>query len=135
VLFEVTDPVLNDSGAAVHEKDSAEVFVDENNQKTALYQGDDGQYRVNFKNAQSFGSNGPDKRFQSATALTKDGYIVEMAIPFRTIKGTADAIIGFDLQVNDADASGKRIGISKWNDDTDESWRNTLNFGTLRLMK
>jgi endo-1,4-beta-xylanase len=66
-----------------------EAFIDENNEKTAIYQGDDGQYRVNFNNERSFGSQGEDKR----------------------------------------------VGISKWNDDTDESWRNKLNFGTLTLVR
>jgi len=135
VLIEVTDPVLNDANSAVHEKDSVEVFVDENNGKTINYKGDDAQYRINFKNERSYGSNGEDKRAQSAVALTKDGYIVELALPFRTTKGQADAIIGFDLQVNDADASGRRVGMAKWNDDTNESWRNTVNWGTLKLLK
>ncbi len=135
VLMEVTDPVLNDANSAVHEKDSVEVFVDEDNAKTETYKGDDAQYRVNYKNAKSFGSNGEDKRMQSAVSLTAGGYIVEMAIPFRTIKGEANKVIGFDLQVNDADASGKRVGMAKWNDDTNESWRNTVNWGTLKLVK
>ncbi len=121
VLMEVVDPVLNDAASAVHEKDSIEVFVDENNEKTTIYQGDDAQYRVSFRNEQSFGSNGEDKRVSSAAVVTTGGYTVEMAIPFRTIKGTANTVIGFDLQVNDADASGRRVGISKWNDDTNES--------------
>jgi endo-1,4-beta-xylanase len=135
VLMEVTDPVLNDANSAAHEKDSVEVFVDEDNAKTETYKGDDAQYRVNYKNAKSFGSNGEDKRMQSAVSLIAGGYIVEMAIPFRATKGEANKIIGFDLQVNDADASGKRVGMAKWNDDTNESWRNTVNWGTLKLVK
>jgi endo-1,4-beta-xylanase len=135
VLMEVTDPVLNDANGAVHEKDSVEAFMDENAERTEFYQGDDAQYRVNFKNEKSFGSQGEDKRFVSAATVTKDGYLVEMAIPFRTIKGEAGKTFDFDLQINDADDSGKRVGISKWSDGTNESWRNTLNFGILKLVK
>jgi len=135
VLMEVADPLLNDANSAVHEKDSVEVFVDEDNAKTETYKGDDAQYRVNFRNQKSFGSNGEDKKMQSAVVLTDGGYLVEMAIPFRTSKGEAGKIIGFDLQVNDADGSGKRVGMAKWNDDTNESWRNTVNWGTLKLAK
>lgn len=135
VLMEVSDPLLNGASADAYQKDSVEVFMDENRERTTTYQGDDGQYRVNYLNARSFGSNGEEKRMLSAAAVVPGGYLVEMAIPFRTIKGEAGAMIGFDAQVNDADVSGKRVGISKWNDDTDESWRNTLNFGTLKLVK
>jgi endo-1,4-beta-xylanase len=135
VLMEVSDPLLNEASADAYQKDSVEVFMDENRERTTTYQGDDGQYRVNYLNARSFGSNGEEKRLLSASAVVPGGYIVEMAIPFRTIKGEAGTMIGFDAQVNDADASGKRVGISKWNDDTDESWRNTLNYGTLKLVK
>lgn len=135
VLMEVTDPLLNDASSAVHEKDSVEVFLDENGERTETYQGDDAQYRVNFKNEQSFGAQGEDKRFVSAAVVTKDGYLVEMAVPFRTMAGGKDKTLDFDLQINDADDSGKRVGISKWNDDTNESWRNTLNFGMLKLVK
>jgi endo-1,4-beta-xylanase len=135
VLMEVADPDLNDASSAVHEKDSVEAFVDENNGKTVNYKGDDAQYRVNFKNEKSFGANGEDKRMQSAAVVTKDGYLVEMALPFRTIKGQAGAILGFDLQVNDADDKGVRTAMAKFNDETNESWRNTVNWGTLKLVK
>lgn len=135
VLFEVADPLLNDASTQVHEQDSIEIFMDENKEKTATYQGDDGQYRINYKNKASFGSNGASKDMTSAVTITQNGYLVEAAIPFRTIKGAVGTVIGFDAQVNDADASGKRIGVSKWNDDTDESWRNTLNFGELKFVK
>jgi endo-1,4-beta-xylanase len=135
VLMEVSDPILNAAAADAHQKDSVEVFMDENGEATTTYQGDDGQYRVSYENARSFGSNGEEKRMLSSAILVPGGYLVEMAIPFRTIKGEAGLVIGFDAQVNDADGSGKRVGISKWNDDTDESWRNTLNFGKLELAK
>jgi endo-1,4-beta-xylanase len=135
VLMDVTDLLLNAASAAVHEKDSVEAFVDEDGAKTAAYKGDDAQYRVNYLNQMSFGSNGADARAASAVALTPGGYLVEMALPFRTMKGKAGAIIGFDLQVNDADASGTRVGISKWNDETNDSWQSTLNWGSLKLAK
>jgi endo-1,4-beta-xylanase len=135
VLMDVTDPVLNAASSAVHEKDSVEAFVDEDGAKTVSYKADDAQYRVNYLNQMSFGSNGADPRAKSAVALTAGGYLVEMALPFRTMKGKAGAVIGFDLQVNDADASGARVGISKWNDDTNDSWQSTLNWGTLKLAK
>jgi endo-1,4-beta-xylanase len=135
VLMEVKDAVLNKAAANVYEHDSVEVFLDENNEKTQNYQGEDAQYRVNFENLKSYGSNGEDKRFASAAKVVDGGYVVEMAVPLKSFKGKEGVIVGFDLQINEADATGKRTGIIKWNDLTNEGWRNTLNYGELKLVK
>lgn len=134
-IIEVTDPVLDNKSKNDYEKDSVEFYLDENNAKTTTYQADDAQYRVTFENVKSFGSNGEDGKFASAVKLVKGGYVVEMAIPFRTIKPAKDLIVGFEAQINDGDGTGIRQGISKWNDPTDNSYRNTLNWGTLKLVK
>lgn len=134
-IIEVTDPVLDNKSKNDYEKDSVEFYLDENNAKTTTYQADDAQYRVTFENVQSFGSNGEDKRFASAVKLVKGGYVVELAIPFRTIKPAKDLVVGFDAQINDGDGAGIRQGITKWNDATDNSYRNALNWGTLKLVK
>ncbi len=133
VLAEVSDAVLNKANTAPHEQDSVEFFIDENNGKTAHYEADDGQYRVNFANEQTFGSNGPDSRFQSAARVTDGGYIVEAAIPFKTIKGRAGLVIGFDVQVNEADKSGSRKGVITWNDPIGNDYIDTTYFGSLIL--
>ncbi len=130
VLCEVTDPVLDKGSVNAYEQDSMEIFIDENNAKSDAYQADDGQFRVSFENAQSFGSNGADKRFSSAARRTDKGYVVEAAIPLRTLKGAEGLVIGFDAQVNDAEG-GKRKNIAKWNDPTNDSYRNTSRFGCL----
>jgi endo-1,4-beta-xylanase len=131
VLYEVTDPLLNKDSVNAYEQDSVEVFIDENNAKSTEYTADDGQYRVGYENAQSFGSNGKDARFASAARRTETGYVVEAAVPLKTVQGAAGLSIGFDAQVNDADASGRRVSIIKWNDPTDNSYRNTSGFGCL----
>ncbi|MGE5548968.1 MAG: endo-1,4-beta-xylanase, partial [Bacteroidota bacterium] len=133
VLFEVSDPLLNKANANVWEQDSVEIFIDENNAKTATYEADDAQYRVNFENLQSFGSNGQDARFKSAAKQVAGGYLVEAAVPFRTIKGTSGLMIGFDVQVNDADAGGRRQGVVTWNDPIGNDYRDTTYFGNLIL--
>ncbi len=135
VLVEVTDPVLDNKAKNDYEKDSVELYLDENNAKSSAYQADDGQFRVTFEGVQSFGSNGADDRFASAVAVVKGGYVVEAAIPFRTIEGANGLVLGFDAQINDGDGTGTRAGVSKWNDPTDNSWQNTLNWGTVKLVK
>jgi endo-1,4-beta-xylanase len=133
VWAEVTDPLLNKDANEPHEQDSMEFFIDENNARTITYEADDAQYRVNFDNLQTFGSNGLDDRFQSAAKITTDGYIVEAAIPFKTIKGDEGVVIGFDIQINDADDSGRRQNVVTWYDPIGNDYRDTSYFGCLLL--
>jgi endo-1,4-beta-xylanase len=81
--------------------------------------------------ANDFSSRGNPAKIKSAAMTTPDGYAVEMMISFRFSKGRAGAKIGFDLQVNDDPGSGRRESFGKWNDPTNESFRNTAGFGTL----
>lgn len=135
VLAIITDPVLNKDNANPWEQDSFEIFIDENNAKTPYYQDDDAQFRVNYLNEQSYGTGASRERFITAVKLIEGGYLVEAAIKWKTIKPSANTIIGFDIQVNDASAQGRRIGILKWCDPTDDSWQNTSKLGNLRLVK
>lgn len=135
VLAIVTDPVLNKDNANPWEQDSFEIFIDENNAKTSSYQDDDAQYRVNYENFQSFGTGASAARFKTAAKIIQGGYIVEVAIQWKTIKPTPGTIIGFDVQVNDANARGQRVGILTWNDPVGNNWRDTSKFGNLKLVK
>lgn len=135
VFIEVSDPVLSDANTEVYMQDSIEVFIDENNSKATSYEKDDGQFRVNFKNKTSFGSTGTVEGFQSAAKIISGGYVVEVIIPFRTITGRENTIIGFDLQINDDQGSGKRDSITKWNDPTNDSWQSTAGLGVLIFKK
>ena len=134
ILFEVQDSVLNADSSQLHEQDSVEIFLDENNGKTPYYEEDDGQYRVSFKNLVSYGSNGSKQGFQSAVSLTGQGYIVEMKIPVSK-KLYGGEVLGFDAQINDSNAKGTRISVAKFNDSTDNSWQSTQYWGNLRLTK
>ncbi|WP_051585735.1 endo-1,4-beta-xylanase [Caldanaerobius polysaccharolyticus] len=134
VLAEVTDSNLNKSSPNPYEQDSVEVFLDQNDHKTSYYENDDGQYRVNYDNEQSFGGSTNSQGFKSATSKTSTGYIVEEAIPFTAITPTDGQILGFDVQVNDADASGRRTSIVTWCDASGNSWQDTSGFGNLMLV-
>lgn len=134
VWAEVSDPVLSDASGNAHEQDSVEVFIDQNNAKSGNYQADDAQYRVNFKNKQSFGGN-PDRGFKSFAKVQGGGYLVEMAIPLSTIDPAEGITIGFDLQVNDCDDKGRRVAIRNWCDNTNNGWQSTSGFGVLNLKK
>lgn len=135
VLAKVTDPVLNDASTSPYSQDSVEFFLDENNGKVKLYEPDDAQDRVSFKNLQSFGSNGSDARFKSAARIVPGGYVVEAAIPLRTVKAATNMIFGFDAQVNDADAAGTRQSIIKWSDPTNNTYKDFTRLGSLVLVQ
>ncbi|MEJ5229466.1 MAG: endo-1,4-beta-xylanase, partial [Pseudothermotoga sp.] len=135
VLAVVSDPVLNKDNTNPWEQDSFEIFIDENNAKTPSYQEDDAQFRVNYLNEQSYGTGASRDRFATVVKLLEGGYLVEAAVKWKTIKPSSNTIIGFDIQVNDANAQGRRVGILKWCDPTDDSWQNTSKLGNLRLVK
>ncbi|WP_163215704.1 endo-1,4-beta-xylanase [Clostridium thermarum] len=134
VLAEVKDDHLNKANVNDYEQDSIEIFLDQNNNKTAYYEADDYQLRVNYDNQQSFGSTGPLEGFRSATKITDKGYIVEAAVPLSAITPKAGTIIGFDLQVNNADDSGSRVSVVTWCDPSGNSWSSTSGLGNLQLV-
>ncbi len=135
VFFDVKDPVLSAKNPNEWEHDSVEVVVDQNNGKTKTYQADDAQYRVNYKNQKSYGTNANSKLFQSATATTDTGYVVEMAIPLHKVPGAAGNLVGIDFQVNEDSGNGRRSAIRCWNDATNTNYMSTLNLGTITLVE
>jgi len=133
VLATVTDSLLNKSSANAYEQDSVETFIDQNNAKTSIYQADDAQYRVNYSNQATF-NGGDQTKFKSATALTATGYIVEEAIPFTALTGAEGTVIGFDTQINNADATGKRVSVATWADASGITYRDTSKMGNVGLV-
>ena len=131
VFVKVKDPLLSKKSANDYEQDSVEIFIDERDNKSPDYKEDDAQYRINFTN--DFSSRGNPAKIVSAVSITPDGYAVEAAIPFRFVRPKPGTKIGFDLQINDDQGKGRRASLSKWNDPTNESYRNTSGFGTLVL--
>ncbi|MBP1915996.1 endo-1,4-beta-xylanase [Lederbergia galactosidilyticus] len=132
VLFQVSDSSLDQSNPEAYEQDSVEVFLDENNAKTSFYEKDDGQYRVNFENETTFNPESIEDGFASATHVSGNGYIVEMKIPFKTVTPENNMQIGFDVQINDAQA-GSRQSIATWNDTTGVGYQDPSVFGILTL--
>ncbi|GLX71530.1 endo-1,4-beta-xylanase [Paenibacillus glycanilyticus] len=135
VLADVKDPLLNKDSVNSYEQDSIEVFLDENNAKTSEYEeAGDAQYRINYNNEYNFNGKTLNSAVQSATSLTDDGYIVETFIPFQTVsRAEAGMLLGYDVQVNDADETGKRINTRTWSGAADNGWRSTTDYGVLKL--
>ena len=133
VYATVNDAVLDKTGAQKHEQDSLEVFIDEDNGKTASYGEDDKQYRINYNNEQSFnGKKCLAENVKSATKTIDGGYVVESAFKWTDIKPANGTKIGLELQINDA-KGGKRIGTLSWYDETGMGWSGSNVYGTVEL--
>ncbi len=145
VFAVVSDSLLSKASANPWEEDSIEVFVDQNNAKTTSYEPDDGQFRVNFDNEQSFnGTAASAATLRSATViipadqtlLMEGAYIVEAAITLTAVMPQPGVFIGFDFQVNDdADGDGDRDSVAIWNDPTGQSYQNTSRLGVLQFIE
>lgn len=133
VYATVKDAVLDKTGAQTHEQDSLEVFIDEDNGKTASYGEDDKQYRINYDNEQSFnGKKCLAENVKSKTKTIDGGYVVEAAFKWTDIKPANGTKIGLEFQINDA-KGGKRTGTLSWYDETGMGWSGSNVYGTVEL--
>ncbi|CAN7317981.1 endo-1,4-beta-xylanase [Paenibacillus sp. LjRoot153] len=132
VLIQVSNAELDKSSSNTYEQDSVEIFLDENNAKTSSYEGDDGQYRINFDNEQSFNPASKATGFESKTNISGTNYTVEVKIPLNTITPSDNRKLGFDVQINDA-KSGARQSVAAWNDTTGTGFQDTSVYGVLNL--
>ncbi|MGB4648828.1 MAG: sugar-binding protein, partial [Acetivibrionales bacterium] len=99
-LVEVKDENLSDASVNVYEKDSVEFFLDEDNRRSGIYEGDDSQFRINFKNERS-ADHGDLTNLYSAAKVVEGGYVVEgrVALLYPPANGK---VMGVEAQVNDA---------------------------------
>ncbi len=129
-LAEVKDTDLSAEAANVYERDSVEFFLDELNNKTVGYDGDDLQYRINYVNQKS-GDHGELTRFYPIAKIVEGGYVVEGRISL-TQKPENDKVMGIEMQINDAKGSS-RIATLNMFDMTGKAFENTSLFGEVIL--
>lgn len=135
VYATVIDPDLNMRNEEVHQRDSIEVFIDENNHKSEAYEEDDKQYRINYKNERSYnGSKCVRDNIESAAKKTDNGYVVEAMFKWTDIRPSVGTEIGLELQVNDANSTAVRIGTLSWFDATGTGWQTPSVFGNALLV-
>ncbi|MBN2435136.1 MAG: endo-1,4-beta-xylanase [Spirochaetes bacterium] len=132
-LAEVEDSDLFLNAPEKYMNDSFEVFIDENNGKTPVYEQDDFQFRVDYENLLTIGGYSDSSMIKSAAKKAGKGYIVEARFKLQTVKAAPGLVMGLDFQVNQNDGSGQRTAIAKWNDLTNESWRSTAGWGLVEL--
>ncbi len=143
-LFEVTDPVADNTNSDPWNQDSVELFLDLGNRKSGSYGPNDTQIRITADGSLSFGT-GDAARQQArvtahATAKTATGYIVEAAIALvGESGGQSDVPLGglgtfhgIDFQVNDG-RDGSRFSVHTWAEPTGTGYQNTARWGVARL--
>lgn len=142
ILAVVKDPVISYSNQSfAYFRDSTEVVIDERNIKEGRnieFNDTCGQWRVGAKENDLSGygpgfSAGYD-RFQGASFVASNGYVVEMAVPFTELKPMVGDKIGFEIQINDDNGAGSRTGIICWNSASGNSWQYTDVLGTVVLV-
>ncbi len=132
-LVVVSDSSLDDTNANAWEQDSVEIFIDENNHKSSAYEADDKQYRINYKNVQSFnGSKCNAGNVISCAKVSGKGYVIEAAFKWTDIKPVSGTQIGIEFQINDS-KNGARLGTLSWFDHTGQGYASPAVFGTAEL--
>lgn len=130
ILAEVKDANLSVQSGTPYMQDSAEIFLDENNDKTKEYGADDLHFRVNYENALSV-DNGDSSLYYTAARKTKDGYAIEARIALKS-KPENGKVLGIELQINDA-VGTERAGTLNVFDATGSAWNDPTKFGEVLL--
>ncbi len=130
VLAEVKDDQLSVENEGFWAQDALEIYMDENNDKEPEYGVDDVRISINYENA-SYAASGKADRFYTAASRSKDGYIIEARIAFRS-QPENGKLMGIELQLNDGVGTER---VAKFNvfDDTDSAWRDPSRFGEVLL--
>ena len=146
ILAEVKDSAVftkATEGAGSEDKDSIEFQIDEANNKSGTNNVQAGNkaagcFRVGTNDSEisGFGDmfDAVKAKIQGKSVVTDTGYIVEMAIPWSTIKPAAGTKIGMEAQINDNLDGKKRGGLVTWNSAECLGWRDTAMMGTVVLV-
>ena len=129
-LAEVRDANISDASGNVYEKDSVEFFLDEDNKRCGIYEGDDSQFRINFKNERS-ADHGDLTNLYSAAKVVEGGYVIEGRIALSQAPANGK-VMGMEGQINDATGSA-RIATMNIFDTTGTAFQDTTKFGQLLL--
>jgi len=139
-FINVTDDDLSADGGNWYANDGVEVFIDGNNSKGGGYDGEnDFQYGFVWNNTSVQEGSNPDgatNGVEFKMVESENGYSLEIAIPWTTIKATPEqgTVIGFDIAINDDDWGGDRENKISWFQKEDIGWQKPSAFGTVGLI-
>lgn len=136
VIVFVNDSTRFNTGAASHQQDSVEIFLDPLNTITDTYDDDDFRFCIAADGAVS--TNGQEGNVTYKVVDSGNSYVVEMAIAIKgavpSFKFESGTTFGWDVQLNDSDTGAEvRNHCLGWNDEANEVWQNPTYMGTLIL--
>jgi hypothetical protein len=135
ILTEVTDDVKRHTGEPGHNNDSIEIYIDYDNSKSDFYDDNDFQFRYEWSASKVTVPIGKSlENIPAAQTDTASGYIMEMALPWRSLGGEAPAgnYLGIELHINDNDTRLRQAKVA-WHTRRDNSYRSPIYFGTMKL--
>jgi endo-1,4-beta-xylanase len=131
------DSVLIAPVADEHVSDSWEIFFDGDNSKGASYDDNDVQFRWIYDADYETKYGIVDE--EVVWAETETGYALELLIPASSLADSFsvniadETVIGWEVQINDAEVEGTRQNQIKWWSHDDRAWNSPVYFGTAIL--
>jgi len=138
--------VGENTGGAVWQDDSVEIYIDGGNEKAGAYDANDAQITIGRDNVggdvnnPKMGGSGPRTGIKAAVVDTATGWALEAAIPLANhgIKAAVGKVIGFNIQLNDDDDKGGRDHKLAWSSVElaagEGSWNNPKMFAELQFV-
>lgn len=133
VLSRVYSASLDNSDSSPWNHDSLEIFVDEKHDMTTAYGDDDYQLRVGYDEAKSGTASYNFDNMNAKTKLTDNGFYIEEAIPFLTVKPKDKMTIGFDVQINTSATLAFARGVYRWSERKAAIYSNNSVMGSATL--
>ncbi|MBP5281008.1 MAG: endo-1,4-beta-xylanase [Lachnospiraceae bacterium] len=134
VYAEVEDSDVSVAGKEAYEKDSLEIYIDEDHGRSVTYANDDKRYRISAENEVScLGKKAAEKKVESKAKKTDFGYVIEASFEWTDLSPKVHNLVGFDLRINDANSDGVRIGTLSWCDGNQDAGTDTSCFGVIKL--
>ncbi|MBC8374698.1 MAG: cellulase family glycosylhydrolase [FCB group bacterium] len=135
--MEIQDDSLSTNSSVGHLNDGIEIYLDTDNSKSKFFGEDEFQLRFVLNGESIYADIGA--YFEGATVeqvMRRGGYAIEIAIPWESLNGyaNADHFLGLDVHINDND-SNTRNGKMSWFTPRDNAYQSPANFGTVRLVE
>lgn len=132
IYAEIKDSEVN-AGDGQHQ-DCLEICIDEKNDKSSGYDGNDKWYRISAGGViTAGGENASEDHIVAITKKTDTGYVIEAGVEWTEFTAKVHSLVGLELRVKDADGKGNLLGILGWADGTDAVMESPALFGTAQL--
>lgn len=124
---------LNNDNTNIWNKDSIELFLDDNNGKSAAYQLDDRHTIFAYDGSMERFDVVKLDRVEAVSTIVEGGYMIELKVPLYSSHEVGD-ILGFDVQTNSTAGTNSRASITGWSGSQDLSDKKPEVWGDITLV-